>query len=178
VGRIGRVIKQEIEKFIGLVLETRKGYNQKTFLYNSSGDDSPPVKNDRVILITIDGTGKYISAGILTESQGAKPGEKYLFSRDADGVIQSIIKMLQNGTIDAVIKKDLIVKADSDITSEAAKKNTVKGANVELNGKVKATGGSFECAGIVSPTGNGALCGCKFCYVTGAPVAGSLAEGT
>jgi hypothetical protein len=110
------VIDHNIDKFIELVLETRKGFNQKAFLYNSSGEDSPPVKNDRVILLHIDGTGKYIAAGVLTESQGAKPGEKIFFSRNADGAIQSVIKMLYDGDFEADIKKDLTMTVKGAVT--------------------------------------------------------------
>jgi hypothetical protein len=128
LNRIGRVLDHNIDKFIELVLETRKGFNQKALLYNSSGEDSPPVKKDRIILIHIDGTGKYIGAGVLTESQGAKPGEKIFFSRNADGEIQSIIKMLDDGSIDANIKKDLtmIVKGVITDTFEKAVTETYK----------------------------------------------------
>jgi hypothetical protein len=178
VGRIGLVIKHEIEKFIKIIAETRKAFNETVELYNSSGVDAPPCKKDRVFLVQEDGTGKFIVVGALTKSRGAKPGEVFIFSRDADGALQSLIKMLNNGTVDTAIKKDLIVKADADVNIEAKKKNTIKGAEVEINGMVKATGGSFECNGNVTPTGMGALCGCKYCYVTASPVAGNKAEGT
>jgi hypothetical protein len=187
VGRIGRVVKHEIEKFIQLVVETRKGFNQGALVYNSSGDDSPPVKDDRVILIAVDGTGKYISAGTLTGSQGAKPGEKFLFSRDAAGVLQTIIKMLNDGSIDGAIKKDVILeikgKYENTVTGElkleTKAKATLKGIDVEINAvNGKITGGKLEVGGTVAPTGNGALCGCKYCYVLGIPVAGNIATGT
>jgi hypothetical protein len=187
VGRIGRVLRHEIEKFIQLVTETRKGFNQSALVYNSSGDDSPPVKDDRVILITIDGTGNYISAGTLTKSQGAKPGEKFLFSRDAEGVLQTIIKMLNDGSINGNIKKDLILEikgkyentVTGDLKLESKAKATLKGNNVEINAvSGKITGGKLEVGGMVAPTGNGALCGCKYCYILGIPVAGNIATGT
>jgi len=92
------------------------------------------------------------------------------------------------------IKEDITEKADGSITREAGGniseksggnttheaggKYAVTAPQIEHSGAVKATGGSFECGGEVAPTGQGALCGCKFCYVTGAPVAGSKAEGT
>jgi hypothetical protein len=187
VGRIGRVIKHEIEKFIQLVTETRKGFNQAALVYNSSGDDSPPVKDDRIILIAIDGTGNYISAGTLTQSQGAKPGEKFLFSRDASGVLQTIIKMLNDGSINGNIKKDLILEikgkyentVTGDLKLESKVKATLKGNDVEINAvNGKITGGKLEVGGTVAPTGSGALCGCKYCYILGIPVAGNMAMGT
>jgi hypothetical protein len=125
INRIGKVINHNIEKFIELVSETRKEFNQKAFLYNSSGEDSPPVKNDRIVLLKIDGTGKYVVAGVLTESQGAKPGEKIFFSRNGDGEIQSIIKMLEDGTIDEIIKKDLIINIEENETKTVKKDSTI-----------------------------------------------------
>ena len=76
------------------------------------------------------------------------------------------------------VSEDATVKISGDATIEVDGKATLKGTDVELIGKVVTKDGSFKCSGSVTPTGNGALCGCKFCYVTGAPVAGDIAQGT
>jgi hypothetical protein len=110
-GRIGKVIKHEIEKAVNIIAETRKDYNQKAVLYNSSGEDSPPVKNDKVVLLKIDGTGKYLVVGVFNETQGAKPGEKIFFARDEKGKIVLKIKMLNNG--------DYYFDNDSETTGDA-----------------------------------------------------------
>jgi hypothetical protein len=191
---IGRKVGEEIKKFIQIIFEARKDDNRNALLYNSAGEDSVPLNDERIILVKVDGTGKYVAAGVLTPSQGAKPGEKIFFARDPDGAIVSKISMLNDGSINTEAdgditsgtkknfnlsaKENLDIKADKNTTVEAAAKATLKGADVEINGKAKATGGSFECAGTVAPTGMGALCGCQYCYVTAAPVAGSRAEGT
>jgi hypothetical protein len=177
-GRIGKVLNHNIKDIIEIIAETRKGFNQKAVLYNSSGEDSPPIKDDKIVLLKVDGTGKYIVIGTATFSQGAKPGEKIFFARSESGDIKSKLSMLGDGLVTWEAEKDFKLEIKENINLEAAKKATVKGADVELNGKVKATGGSFECAGQVAPTGQGALCGCKYCFVTAAPVAGSKAEGT
>jgi hypothetical protein len=193
IGRIGKVLNHNIKEMVELVTETYKGFNQKGILYNSSGEDSPPVKDDKVFLVKADGTGKYIIVGVLMESQGAKPGEKIFFARDESGNIKSKLSMLGEGTVkweaddsfNLETKKEIdltaAVKATvkaTDVELNGKAKATVKGAVVELNGNVISTGGSFKCMGNVAPTGQGALCGCKYCFVTGAPVAGSLAAGT
>jgi len=98
-GRIGKVISHEIKKAVEIIAETRKGYNQKGILYNSSGEDSPPVKNDKIVLLKIDGSGKCVVVGVFNETMGAKPGEKIFFARDEDGNIKSTIKMLNDGKI-------------------------------------------------------------------------------
>ena len=186
LARLGKVIDHSIDKFIGIILETRKNYNQTVFLYNAGGDDSVPCKNDKVIILKIDGTGNFIGAGVLIESQGAKPGEKIFFGRDADGNVVSKLSMLNDGTIKAEADKDVLFtskenqeyKADKNLSLEAAEKASLKGADVDIIGKVKATGGSLECKGSATPTGTGCLCALKFCVVTGAAQSGEKAEGT
>jgi hypothetical protein len=199
---IGRKAGEEIKKFVSLIFEARKDDNRNALLYNSSGEDSVPLDDERLVLVKVDGAGKYAAVAVLTQSQGAKPGEKIFFARDTDAKIVSKISMLNDGSVimeaDGDIthntkkninnsadeniahnaKKDYSINADKNINMEAKEKATMKGVDVELNGKVKATGGSFECGGQVAPMGQGALCGCKYCYVTGAPVAGNKAEGT
>ena len=58
MGRIGKLIKTEIEKFIIATVETRFKYNQTADFYAASGDDAPPLEKDRIALVGIDGTGK------------------------------------------------------------------------------------------------------------------------
>jgi hypothetical protein len=115
LGRIGKAIDHNIDKFIEVVMETRKGFNQKALLYNSSGEDAPPCVDDRLVLLKVDGTGKYVVVGVLTESQGAKPGEKIFFSRNTSGEIQSKIKMLEDGNVEGEIKKDLKITVKGNI---------------------------------------------------------------
>jgi len=191
-GRIGKVIDCVIEKAVELTAETRKDYNQKAILFNSSGDDSPPVKNDKLVLLKIDGTGKYVVVGIFNETQGAKPGEKIFYARDEDGAIKSKLSMLGDGSakwelddlFSMLAKKTVGIEAKEkaafkgeNVEIEATKKTKIKGGDVELIGNVTSKDGFFKLPGSVTPTGNGALCGCKYCYATGAPVAGDTAQG-
>jgi hypothetical protein len=191
---IGRKVGEEIKKFIRIIFEARKDDNRAGLLYNSAGEDSVPIDDERIILVKVDGAGKYAAVGVLTPSQGAKPGEKIFFARDPDAAIVSKISMLNDGSVttdadgditattkknfDYAAKGNITAKTEKNMNLEAAAKATLKGADVEINGKARATGGSFECGGTVAPTGMGALCGCKYCYITAAPVAGSRAEGT
>jgi hypothetical protein len=185
VGIIGRLLDHAIEKHINFILETRKGFNIKVPLYNSPGDASVPCKDDRLLIIKIDGTGRYAALGMLVESQGAKPGEKIFYGRDADGAIVSKISMLDSGNIEAEADGDIKADAKKDIKGtakninlEAKTKATLKGADVELSGKVDATGGTFHCKGTAAPTGTGCLCAMPFCIVTAAPQSGEMASGT
>jgi hypothetical protein len=108
---IGRKVGEEIKKFIQLIFEARKGDNRNSLLYNSAGEDSVPLNDERIILLKVDGAGKYVAVGVLTPSQGAKPGEKIFFGRDQKGVITIKIKMLNKG--------DYIFDNYSETTGEA-----------------------------------------------------------
>jgi hypothetical protein len=201
VNLIGRKVGEEIKKFVQLIFEARKDDNRRALLYNSAGEDSVPLDEERLILVKVDGTGKYSALAVLTQSQGAKPGEKIFFSRKPNAEIVAKITMLNDGSVNTradgditeTTKKNHITTADENIklsatkditaeaeniTNEASSKNIVKGSDVELDGKVKALGGSFECNGTVTPTGKGALCGCMFCRILCVPNAGIKAEGT
>jgi hypothetical protein len=189
-----KVLKAAIDKFVQVTSEVWKGFNRDARLYGASGDDSPPCKDDQIILVKIDGTGKYIAAGVLTVSQGAKAGEKILYARDADAKIVSKIAMLNDGSVkleaDGDIglaskgavttqsEEDTAFIAKKNMTTEAAEKNTVKGKDVEVNGNTKITGGTLECNGTASPTGTGCWCAMPFCAFTGAPQTGNKASGT
>jgi hypothetical protein len=188
-GRVGRVIDHVIDKFVQLVLETRKGYNQTVYLYTPSGDNSVPCKEDRLIILKVDGTGKYIAVSVATESQGAKPGEKIFFGRDPDSKIVSKITMLNNGSVNVetdgdmttqveenltvTIKGDVEFEATGDITETgkkditkgAAGKYTIKGAIIEIRGTteliLKTIGASLWCPnGVIN------------CFICGAPHGG------
>jgi hypothetical protein len=97
MGIVAQKIKEEIDKFIQLVTEHRKDFRQNALLYTPAGDDSVPLNEERLILVKVDGTGRYVAVGTLTLSQGAKPGEKILFGRDQKGNIVLKVKMLNEG---------------------------------------------------------------------------------
>jgi len=80
--------------------------------------------------------------------------------------------------INTTADKNITEEAGQDITSEAGGKNTVKGADVEVNGDVIVTGGSLECKGTASPSGKGCFCAKPFCSLDGSPHIGDKAEGT
>jgi hypothetical protein len=195
------LLNHAIDKFVDLTSEVWKGFNRNARLYNSSGEDSIPCKEDQIILVKIDGTGKYIAAGVLTVSQGAKPGEKILYARDSDAKIVSKISMLNDGavkieadgdievigkknvTIDATEKStikgsDIEIIGKKNITIDATEKSTIKGSDIEIKGNTKLTGGTLECSGTANPTGTGCWCAKPFCTWDGSPHVGNKATGT
>jgi hypothetical protein len=115
---IGRKVGEEIKKFIYLIFEARKDDNRNALLYTAAGDDSVPLDEERIILVKVDGTGKYVAVGVLTPSQGAKPGEKIFFARNLDGKIVSKLSMLHDGHVDFTQDGNFTgnVEQDAEIT--------------------------------------------------------------
>lgn len=99
MGRIARMIKTEIENFIVQTVEMYFGANVTAETFAPSGDDSPPLPEDRIVLVQTDGTNNFVAVGVLSVSQGAKPGEKILYSRDENGEVKAAIKLLCDGSI-------------------------------------------------------------------------------
>jgi hypothetical protein len=107
MGWIGRLISTKIEDYIINTVEKRLSYNVKSETYAPSGDDSVGLAEDRVYLGSIDGLGQSVVLGHLVISQGAKEGEKILYSRDANGDLVAKI-YIQN-------KGKLLIETDSEI---------------------------------------------------------------
>jgi hypothetical protein len=134
---IARKIGEEIKDFVTLIFEARKDDNRNALLYNSAGEDSVPLNDERLILAKVDGTGKYVAIAVLTQSQGAKPGEKIFFARDPDAEIVSKISMLNDGSVNIENEGDYTRKTKGvvDITENDSRTyknekdvtNTIKG---------------------------------------------------
>jgi hypothetical protein len=139
VGIIAQKIKEEIDKFIQIVSEHRKDFRQNALLYTPAGDDSVPLNEERLILVKVDGTGRYVAVGTLTPSQGAKPGEKIFFARDPDGTIVSKLSMLHGGHI--------------NFTQDGNAEIKIKGSKEEnVTGKAKHTSADTDIVSI-APVG-------------------------
>ena len=89
MGNIVKIISTKIENYVISTVKKRIGFPTEHFHFSQSGDDSPPLPDDKAFIIKKDGTGNYIVMGNLMISQGAKIGEKILYSRDSDGNIKS-----------------------------------------------------------------------------------------
>lgn len=99
MGRVARVLQTE-----GLLetVEIYYGENVTAKTYGSSGDDAPPLANDRVLLVPVEGTGNFVVSGVLGKSKGAQPGERILYSRDKDGNVRAVIHLMNDGSIKLV----------------------------------------------------------------------------
>lgn len=103
MGRVARVL--QIEDLLETV-EIYSGANVTAKAYGAGGDDAPPLENDRVLLVPIEGTGNYAVAGVLGKSQGAKPGERILYSRDKDGNVRAVVHLMNDGSVSVVCKDE------------------------------------------------------------------------
>lgn len=187
MGRIGRLIQTAIEKFIVQTVETYAGVNLTAETFAPSGDDSPPLAEDRIVLVQVDGTGNFVAVGVLNESQGAKPGEKILFSRDDQGEVKAALKLLNDGKVELVSPADLAFSAEGNVSVEAKKNLDAKGKDTSVEGEssltmksadAKITGGKLTVNGSVTPSGSGPFCGIPACLFTGAPQCGTMVSGT
>ena len=173
MGRIARLIKTEIENFIVQTVESHFGANVTAETFAPSGDDSPPLPEDRVVLVNVDGTGNFVSVGVLSVSQGAKPGERILYSRNSDGEVMAALKLLNDGKIEMVSPEDFSVSAKSLFVS-AESSISMESESIKLTGKnTELTGGSVKCKGKATPDGTGCFCGMPYCAFTGAPQTGT-----
>jgi hypothetical protein len=173
MGRIARLIKTEIEKFIMQTVESHFGANVTAETFSASGDDSPPLPEDRVVIVSVDGTGNFVSVGVLSTSQGAKPGERFLYSRDSEGEVKAVLKLLNDGKIEMVSPEDFSITA-KNLSVSAESSVEIESESVKITGTAtELTGGSVKCKGVASPDGTGCFCGMPFCAFTGAPQTGT-----
>lgn len=179
MSNIARLLQTENgdDEEIVQTVEAHYGENKFCDQYSSSGDDAPPLPEDRVVLVDIEGTGNHVAVGVLSKSQGAKPGEKIIYSRNSDGDVVAKIHLTNDGAVIVEGEKDLDLKVKGDVKISVDGNAEIKATNVTLTGNVKVTGGTFEAGGTATPSGSGSLCALPFCAFTGAPQAGKISTG-
>ncbi|MCL2381358.1 MAG: hypothetical protein FWC64_07155 [Treponema sp.] len=165
MGVIARVIKYAASKFVTVTSETRKDFNVSTMLFTPAGDDSIPLPDERLVLMKVDGTGKYAAVGVLTPSQGAKPGEKILFARDIGRTVVGKLYLKNDGTVEIEAENKLTAIIKGDITFDSAGNLYAKGATVEITGDTEI---------VLKTIGSAMWCpnGVTNCFFTGAPHGG------
>lgn len=134
---------------IFLTCEAEFGHNVQAILYNPAGDYSIPLPDDFVTLVKVPGTGNYIAIGNLNTIDNIDKGEKYLYSRDANGDEITSIYLNKTGDIalnansDKVkiqLKNDgkLIVDTDGEIDINGGGNIKIDATtDIELNGNTK-----------------------------------------
>lgn len=117
MGAIARLIKSENgdDKEIVQTVEVHYGENKYCDQYGPSGEDSPPLAEERVVLADVEGTGNAVSVGVLTKSLGAKPGEKLIYSRDQSGNVTAMIHLKNDGTVIIETEKPVEINGEKII---------------------------------------------------------------
>lgn len=136
MGVIARVIKTENgdDEEIIQTVEAHYGENKYCDQYAPSGDDAPPLEDDRVVLAGVEGTGNAVSVGVLVKSQGAKPGEKLIYSRDSDGILKAKIWLKNDGSIEIETSGELKITTDADLSIDAGSHNVnINAQKVDIN---------------------------------------------
>jgi len=148
MNRIGRILKNRMEKFIFNTIESRFNLNTESKLYAPAGVHCVPLKDDRMLLCKIDGTGKFAVAGTLNVLQpgldSISEGDIWLFSRDpGSGKYKTWIKLNHDGTLEIDTPSNVTInnhaKVDVHITGE-----TTLQVDDKVDIKVKGTT-TFEC---------------------------------
>lgn len=115
--------------------------------YGPSGDDSPPLPEDFVLLVESEGAGRQNAAGIMdTRNEGtAEPGEVRRYARDPDGAIVATIWLKGDGTIAISNDGGTIEMAPSgDVT--------INGVVIDASGNIS-TPGDIEAVGDITADG-------------------------
>lgn len=149
MGRIARLIKVEIQKFIMNTVEAYYSQNQLADHYDSSGVDAPALPEDRMLLVDVEGTGNVVTAGVLAFSQGANPGERIVYSRDSDGNVKAVVRLLNDGKVEIVAPAGIKIETEDDANIEIVAKGdvslTADGKQINVNAQaVNVNNGHLE----------------------------------
>ena len=188
MGVLATVVKTETGDYEEIVQTVAAHYGENKFCdqFAPSGEDAPPLKDDLVALVEVEGTGNMASVGVLAKSQGAKPGEKIIYSRNEKGEVVAKIYLKNDGSVEfegdgdaeLTIKGGVTINVKSDCKVNVDGNATLESnGNVLVKGAVKIEGSTCEIGGTVAPTGSGAFCGLPYCAFTGAPQCGSISSG-
>lgn len=155
MGVLATVVKTETGDYEEIVQTVEAHYGENKFCdqFAPSGEDAPPLKDDLVALMEVEGTGNMASVGVLTKSQGAKPGEKIIYSRNEKGEIVAKIHLKNDGSVDfngqgnaeltVAGSLTLIVKGDANLTVEGKTEVKSKGAlDIKSDDNISITAGN------------------------------------
>jgi len=106
MGRIGTVL-QFIKRVRGsafwpaLKVEDRKGDNNIVEMFQTAGDDSPPLPGDNVALIDSQRQGGRLAVGVIDHKNVgvAVGGEKRIYARDNEGAVVSELHLKGDGSL-------------------------------------------------------------------------------
>ena len=84
-----------------LKVEDRKGDNNIVEMFQTAGDDSPPLPGDNVALVDSQRQGGRLSVGSIDhKNEGISvAGEKRIYARDSDGAVVSELHLKADGSL-------------------------------------------------------------------------------
>ena len=136
MGLLARILQSETgdDNEIIQTVEAHYGENKYCDQFSSCGDDAPPLPDDRVVLVDIEGTGNACSVAALVKSQGAEPGEKLIYSRDSDGNLVAKIHLKKDGSIEIQTSGEFTITADANLKIDAGNNTVeVKAKSINFN---------------------------------------------
>lgn len=155
MGFIARLLKIETNDDKEMIQTVERHYKENKYCeqFAMSGDDSPPLEDDRVLLSDVEGAGHAVSLGVLSHSEGAEPGERILFSREKEEKkLVAKLYLKKDGGIELVsLDKDndfkeaakLIFSKDGKIQLSSIKDGEVKASvNLDADGNFSFNGKS------------------------------------
>ncbi len=135
-------VNNGIMKKIIATVKRSFGISINADIASSAGEDSVPIKDDIGVLIEAGGIGNYVLVGVISESQGAKEGEKILYSRDSNSNVMTKIYLTNTGallieskdiititgekTLDIKTKEDINIKSDNKVVINEGNDYAVK----------------------------------------------------
>lgn len=153
MGRLARVL-ESIKGLLGADnvtdIKSDPGGNANVtgFHLSSPGDDSLPLNQDITILVPIPGSGRdaAIAYADPKNSLQSEPGEKRIYSRDADGVQVAAIKLSKDGKI-------LVSNSGGgSIELQPGGDIVLNGVTIDTNGNIE-TGGNLDAGGDIDSGG-------------------------
>lgn len=113
-----------------LKVEDRKGDNNIVEMFQSSGDDSPPLPGDNVALISSQRQGGRVAVGVIDNKNAgtAVAGEKRIYARDGAGAVVSELHLKGDGSF---ILKNTAATYSLAITAAGAATLTCSGLTVD-----------------------------------------------
>lgn len=135
-------VNNGIMKKIIATVKRSFGISINADIASSAGEDSVPIKDDIGVLIEAGGIGNYVLVGVISESHGAKEGEKILYSRDSNSNVMTKIYLTNTGallieskdiititgekTLDIKTKEDINIKSDNKVVINEGNDYAVK----------------------------------------------------
>lgn len=103
--------------------------------HGAPGEDSAPLEDDYVVLVPLDFQGREVVVGFYDPNveQVSLPGERRLYSRDAEGVVQAQVRLRNDGALECTnASGSMVMAADGAVN--------INGVVIDASGNITAPG--------------------------------------